>query len=68
MNALEQVFLKGIKGETYNISTNNRLTNISVIKKIISIFDRDFPRLNKKSYSNLITYVETGQAMIKNTH
>ncbi len=29
-----------------------------MIKKIIDIFDRDFPRLNKISYSNLITYVK----------
>ncbi len=58
VDALEKVFLKGIKGETYNISTNNRLTNISIIKKIIEIFDKDFPRPNKKSYSDLITYVK----------
>ncbi len=58
VDALERVFKKGIMGETYNISTNNKLSNIEVIKKIIKIFDRDFPRSNKESYSNLIRYVK----------
>ena len=58
VDALERVFLRGVKGETYNISSNNRFTNIFVIKKIIQIFDKNFSRSNNKSYSDLITYVK----------
>ncbi len=58
VSALEKIFMQGSKGETYNISTNNVKTNIDIIKNIIKIFDRSHPRKNKKSYSDLISYVE----------
>ena len=58
VKALEKVFMHGSIGETYNISTNNTKTNIDIIKIIIKIFDRIYPKKNKKSYLDLISYVE----------
>ena len=58
VKALEKVFMRGSIGETYNISTNNTKTNIDIIKNIIKIFDKIYPRKNNKSYLDLISYVE----------
>jgi dTDP-glucose 4,6-dehydratase len=56
-NAIDIVLEKGRIGETYNIGGNNEITNIDIVLTICSILDKIHPRLNKVSYSKLITYV-----------
>ena len=50
VKALEKVFMRGSIGQTYNISTNNTKTNIDIIKNIIKIFDRIYPKKKKKLF------------------
>ena len=57
-NALHTVLKKGILGETYNIGGNNEVKNIDIVKQICSLLDKEIPRKNKKSYSDLITFVK----------
>jgi len=49
---------KGIVGESYNIGGNNETSNVEIIDLICSALDKLYPRLNKTSYKNLITFVE----------
>jgi dTDP-glucose 4,6-dehydratase len=39
-NAILKVIKHGTKGESYNISANNEMDNISIIKKILKIMDK----------------------------
>jgi len=39
-NAILKVIKHGTKGESYNISANNEIDNISIIKKILKIMDK----------------------------
>ena len=39
-NAILKVIKEGTKGESYNISANNEMDNISIIKKILKIMDK----------------------------
>jgi len=39
-NAILKVIKHGIKGESYNISANNEMNNISIIRKILKIMDK----------------------------
>ena len=55
---IDLVFTKGKIGETYNIGGRNERLNIDIAKKICSILDEKHPRSDKKSYSELITYVQ----------
>jgi dTDP-glucose 4,6-dehydratase len=48
-NAITNVLLKGKSGESYNISANNEIDNITVIKKILSLMGKS---------EDLITFVE----------
>ena len=38
--AISDVIFKGKRGESYNISSNNELDNISIIKKILKLMDK----------------------------
>ena len=55
--AIDLVFHKGRKGETYNIGGNNEWTNIDLIKLLCEIMDDKLLR-EKGSSANLITYVK----------
>lgn len=55
---IDLVFTQGKIGETYNIGGRNERLNIDIAKKICSILDDKHPRADKKSYSELITYVQ----------
>ena len=48
-NAILSVISKGVSGESYNISSNNEIDNISIVKKILSIM---------KKTDELIEFVE----------
>ena len=54
---IDLVFEKGKSGETYNIGGRNERLNIDIAKTICSILDSKKPRANRKSYSELISYV-----------
>ncbi len=55
--ALYQVATEGIVGETYNIGGYNEKQNIEVVKTICKILDELKPRLEGKTYTSLITFV-----------
>jgi len=44
-------------GDIYNIGIENEISNIELIRKICSIFDKHFPK-QKGSYSDLINFVK----------
>jgi len=48
-DAVENVLLNGKSGESYNISANNEIDNITIVKKILEIMDKS---------DNLIEFVE----------
>jgi dTDP-glucose 4,6-dehydratase len=48
-NALSLALFNGKKGESYNISANNEIDNITIVKKILNIMDKS---------EDLIEYVE----------
>lgn len=50
--------MNGQPGETYCLGGNSERRNIDVVKLICEILDRKKPRADKKSYSELITFVE----------
>lgn len=56
VSAIDCIFHKGAIGETYNIGGNNEMTNIEIVKKIISICDKKLGRKEGESLK-LITYV-----------
>lgn len=56
--ALDKIFKKGKLGESYNIGSNNEITNLNVTKLICNILDRKFKRTKINSYKNLITFVK----------
>jgi dTDP-glucose 4,6-dehydratase len=57
--AIDIVFHKGKKGETYNIGGRNEKTNIYIANKICKILDELYPvTKNVKSYKDLISFVE----------
>jgi dTDP-glucose 4,6-dehydratase len=55
---IDFVFNKGKTGETYNIGGRNERFNIDIAKRISAILDEIIPREDKRSYSELITYVQ----------
>tara|TARA_B100002051_G_C16737355_1_gene642026 strand:+ start:2380 stop:3432 length:1053 start_codon:yes stop_codon:yes gene_type:complete len=57
-NALGLIINSGKFGETYNIGSSNEIKNIDIIKNICGYLDHKRPRKNKKSYKDLITFVE----------
>jgi dTDP-glucose 4,6-dehydratase len=56
--ALRCVLEKGRIGQTYNIGGSNEKTNLEVVQTICRILDEMRPRMDGKSYSSQITYVE----------
>jgi len=52
------VFEKGLFGETYNIGGRNERNNNYIASKICELLDRKSPRIDGKSYDELITYVK----------
>lgn len=56
--AVDLVFHKGRNGENYNIGGNNERNNIEIATKICEILDAKRPRINGKSYKELITFVK----------
>lgn len=55
--ALYQVATEGTVGKTYNIGGHNEKQNIEVVKTICKILDELKPRLEGKTYTSLITFV-----------
>ena len=55
--ALEVVLNLGKPGETYNIGSNNELTNIELVKQICSILDELAPNQQIGRYEKLISFV-----------
>ena len=55
---IDLAFHKGKAGETYNIGGKNERTNIYIANKICEILDTIQPRKNRKSYKELITFVQ----------
>ena len=56
--AIDLIFHRGKAGETYNIGGHNERNNITIVKTICEILDRERPRSNGKKYADLITYVQ----------
>lgn len=54
---LALAYEKGIAGETYNIGGNNEHTNLYVAQTVCDGLDKAYPRANKRSYRELITFV-----------
>ena len=59
-DALYQIIQKCKIGETYNIGSNNEITNIEIVKKICLILDKKIKEkpLNIKSFCELISFVQ----------
>lgn len=68
---IEQVIMKGTRGETYNIGGNNEWSNIDLVKTLCSTIDLHFernenltlafpdcPSANRRKAETLITYVD----------
>jgi dTDP-glucose 4,6-dehydratase len=55
--AIDVIFHKGKKGETYNIGGHNEWTNIDLIKLLCELMDEKLGRA-KGSSEKLITYVK----------
>lgn len=55
--AIDLIFHAGKAGETYNIGGHNERNNITIVKTICAILDKESPRKNGKSYADLITFV-----------
>ena len=53
---IDLVYHKGKKSNTYNIGGRNERTNLQIVNKICTILDEKV--LQKKSYKELITFVE----------
>ena len=56
--AIDLIFHKGKAGETYNIGGHNERNNITIVKTICAILDKEAPRKNGQKYENLITFVQ----------
>jgi len=56
--AIQTVFEKGTLGEVYIVGGDNEKTNLEICTAVIKILDKQKPRLNGKSYFELITQVK----------
>lgn len=54
---LVEVIKNSEVGETYLFGGNQEISNLDLVKNICSLLDVDFPRKNKLSYDQLITFV-----------
>ena len=57
-SAIRKVLASGRLGETYNIGGWNEKANLEVVNAICKILDELKPRVDKKSYSEQITFVK----------
>lgn len=55
--AIDLVYHQGIAGETYNIGGRNEKTNMEIVHEICAILDELRPRVEGKTYADLITFV-----------
>ncbi len=55
---IDLAFHKGVSGETYNIGGRNERENIYIANKICEILDELYPRKDKSSYKEQITFVK----------
>jgi len=55
--AIDLIYHTGRAGETYNVGGRNEKTNIDIVREICTILDQKKPRLNGKTYSDLISFV-----------
>lgn len=58
VEALKLVLSKGKPGETYNVGGLNEQVNLTVVKTLCKVLDEIKPRMNQKSYSELIEFVK----------
>ena len=58
VRGIELAFSNGKPGETYNIGGRNERTNNQIVSIICSTLDERYPRKNRASYKELITYVK----------
>lgn len=56
--ALALIASQGTIGESYNIGGNCERTNLEVVEAICDILDRAKPRVDQRSYRELITFVD----------
>jgi len=57
VRGINTAFHLGKAGETYNIGGKNEKTNNMIAKQICDVLDQYYPRPDRKSYSEQITYV-----------
>jgi dTDP-glucose 4,6-dehydratase len=57
-SGIDLAFTKGRAGHTYNIGGENERTNLQTTNLICAILDKLRPRKDKRSYSDLITFVK----------
>lgn len=55
--AIDLIFHTGKAGETYNVGGHNERNNLQIVDTICSILDQKQPRLNGKSYKDLVVFV-----------
>jgi dTDP-glucose 4,6-dehydratase len=55
---IDLAFEKGKAGETYNIGGRNERSNNQIVDRICALLDDAKPRVNGKSYKELITFVK----------
>ena len=55
--AIDLIFHTGKAGETYNVGGHNERNNLQIVDTICSILDKKQPRLNGKSYKDLVIFV-----------
>jgi dTDP-glucose 4,6-dehydratase len=58
---IDLVYHEGVKSNVYNIGGRNERTNLQIVDAICTILDEKVPsqeNINKKSYKELITFVE----------
>jgi dTDP-glucose 4,6-dehydratase len=56
--AIYQVLLKGINGETYNIGGNNQPTNLEIVEIICTLLDERIPDSLHRPHIDLISHVK----------
>lgn len=56
--AIELVFRKGVSGEIYNIGGDQEVNNNDLVNKLCKLLDVLKPRVDGKSYTEQITYVQ----------
>ena len=55
--AIKEVLLSGKVGEVYHIGGKCEQNNLTLVQKICTILDKEYPRENGSSYKSLITFI-----------